>query len=156
MIVVKIIGSIFNVNLVNFSHLYLVNCFLRRIIKFNARNIGFNQRPIVINKITTNSGTNSANYYQRHDIRRARRTFITIFIFSESYFSQLHFFNSFSTLNGATNFFLILQFSWSKYSPTLHTLSHSHSQLLGFQINPLSYTLLSINYLHSHLHLSLF
>ena len=33
-----------------------------------------------------------------------------------------------------------------------HNLSHSHSQLLGFQIN-LSQIPLSINYLHSHLHL---
>ena len=32
-------------------------------------------------------------------------------------------------------------------------LLHSHSQLLGFQINPLSHTPLSINSLHSHLHL---
>ena len=34
--------------------------------------------------------------------------------------------------------------------------SHSRSQLLGFQINPLSYTSLSINSQHSHLHLSSF
>ena len=37
-----------------------------------------------------------------------------------------------------------------------HDLSHSHSQLLGFQINPLSYILLSITSLHSHLQLFLF
>ena len=37
-----------------------------------------------------------------------------------------------------------------------HALSHSHSQLLGFQINPLPHTPLSINSLHSHLHLFLF
>ena len=35
-------------------------------------------------------------------------------------------------------------------------LSNSHSQLLGFQINTLSQLPLSINSLHSHLHLSLF
>ena len=35
-------------------------------------------------------------------------------------------------------------------------LSHSHSQFLGFQINLLSQIPLSINTLHSHLHLSLF
>ena len=35
-------------------------------------------------------------------------------------------------------------------------LSHSHSQLLGFQINSLSHTSLSINSLYSHLHLFLF
>ena len=51
-------------------------------------------------------------------------------------------------------FFLHLQFSQSKYSPTSHDLSHLHLQLPGFQINPLSHSHLSINYLHSHLHLS--
>ena len=38
----------------------------------------------------------------------------------------------------------------------LHDLSHSQLQLLGFQINPLSHIPLSINSLHSHLHLSSF
>ena len=56
-----------------------------------------------------------------------------------------------SSTNLSTNFFLHLQFSWSKYSP----ISHALSQLLGFQINPLSHTPLPINYLHSHLHLFL-
>ena len=37
-----------------------------------------------------------------------------------------------------------------------HDLSHSHSQLLGFQLNPLSHVPLSINSIHSHLHLSSF
>ena len=37
----------------------------------------------------------------------------------------------------------------------LHYLSHSHSQALEFQINPLSQILLPTNSLHSHLHLSL-
>ena len=37
-----------------------------------------------------------------------------------------------------------------------HDLSHSQSQLLGFQINPLSHFSSSINSLHSHLHLPLF
>ena len=38
-----------------------------------------------------------------------------------------------------------------------HNLSHSHAQLLGFQIYPLSHTiLLIISSLHSHLHLSSF
>ena len=39
---------------------------------------------------------------------------------------------------------------------TSHDLSHSQSQLLGFQINALSQLPLLINSLHSHLHLSLF
>ena len=38
-----------------------------------------------------------------------------------------------------------------------HALSHSHSQLLGLQMNPLSHTPLSINSLHlHHLHLFIF
>ena len=38
-----------------------------------------------------------------------------------------------------------------------HDLTHSQSQILGFQIYPLSHTPLSIkSSLHSHLHLSLF
>ena len=56
----------------------------------------------------------------------------------------------------STNFFLHLQYLLSKYSPISQDLSHSHSQLLGFQINPLLHTPLSINSLHSHLHLSSF
>ena len=66
-------------------------------------------------------------------------------IFTSSIFS-VH-----SSISLSTNFVLHLQFSWSKYSPTSHDLSHSHSQLLEFQINRLS-----INSLHSHLHLSSF
>ena len=61
-----------------------------------------------------------------------------------------------SSINLSTNSFLHLQFSQSKYSPASHDLSHSHSQLLGFQINPLSHIPLSSNSLHSHLHLSSF
>ena len=61
-----------------------------------------------------------------------------------------------SSTNSSTNFFLYLQFSYSKYSPTSHDLSHSHSQLVGFQINLLSHTPLSINSLHSHFYLSSF
>ena len=38
-----------------------------------------------------------------------------------------------------------------------HNLSHTHAQLLGFQIYPLSHTILLIkSSLHSHLHLSSF
>ena len=37
-----------------------------------------------------------------------------------------------------------------------HNLSHSYSQLLGFQIYPLTHIPLSINSLHSHLHLASF
>ena len=59
-----------------------------------------------------------------------------------------------SSTNLSTNLFLHLQFSLSKYSPTLHDLSHSHSQLLGFQINSSSQLLLTINSLHLHQHLS--
>ena len=37
-----------------------------------------------------------------------------------------------------------------------HDLSHSRSQILGFQINFSSHKPLSIKFLHSHLYLSLF
>ena len=51
-----------------------------------------------------------------------------------------------SSTNGSINF--------QQYSTILQDLLHSHSQLLGFQTYPLSNTPLSINSLHSHLHLS--
>ena len=51
-------------------------------IKFNARNIIFNQRAIIINKINSNSGKNCKNYYHKYNKHFARTTFmITIFIF---------------------------------------------------------------------------
>ena len=62
----------------------------------------------------------------------------------------------YSSASESTNFFLHLQLLLAKYSPILQDLSHSHSQLLGFQINPLLHTFLSINSLHSHLHFSSF
>ena len=52
--------------------------------------------------------------------------------------------------------FLHLQFTYSNYLSTSHDLSHSHSHILGSQINPSSHLSLSIKSLHSHLHLSLF
>ena len=71
-------------------------------------------------------------------------------IFTSSTFS-VH-----SSISLSANFFPHLQFSESKYSPTSQNLSHSHSQLLGFQIYPLSPTPLSYYSLHSHLHSSSF
>ena len=61
-----------------------------------------------------------------------------------------------SSISGSTNFFLHLQLKLSKYSLITQDLSHSHSQLLGLKINLLSHSPLSINSLHSQLHLSLF
>ena len=55
--------------------------------KFNARNIIFNQRPIVINKINNTSGKNCKNYYHEYNIHSKRTIFILIFIFSKIYFS---------------------------------------------------------------------
>ena len=73
-----------------------------------------------------------------------------ITIFNRNYYSWFHFFiNSFITF---INFF----FTYSKYSPISHDLSHSHLKLLGLQAYPLSHTPLSINSLQSHQHLSLF
>ena len=64
--------------------------------------------------------------------------------------------SSHSNTNLSISFFLHLKFGSSKYSPTLHDLSQSHSQILGFQINQSSHLPLLIISLHSHLHLSLF
>ena len=61
-----------------------------------------------------------------------------------------------SSISGSTNFFLHLQLKLSKYSLITQDLSHSHLQLLGLKINLLSHSPLSINSLHSQLHLSLF
>ena len=44
----------------------------------------------------------------------------------------------------SANCFLHLKFLYSSYSPTSHDLLHSHSQLVGFQINSLLHTPLSI------------
>ena len=53
----------------------------------NARNIIFNQTPIVINKINSNSDKNCKNYYHEYNIYFARTIFIIIFLFSRTYFS---------------------------------------------------------------------
>ena len=56
-------------------------------IKFNARNVIFNQKPIVINKINSNSNKDCKNYYHEYNIHCTRSIFIFIFIFGKSYFS---------------------------------------------------------------------
>ena len=66
-------------------------------------------------------------------------------IFASSIFS-VHF-----SISLSTNLLLHLQFSQSKYSATSHDLSHSHSQLLGFQI-PIHIHLYQL-ILHSQPHL---
>ena len=50
-------------------------------IKFNARNIIFNERPIVINKINSNSSKNCKNYCHEYNIHFARTRFIITFHF---------------------------------------------------------------------------
>ena len=91
---------------------------------------------------------------QNTTIYTVQELLLCSFSFSFSTISSI--FSVHSSTNLSNNFFLHLQFSQSKYSPILQDLSHLHSQLLGFQINPLSHTPLSINSLHSHLHLSSF
>ena len=59
-------------------------CFFVR-TKFNARNIIFHQRPVVINKINSNSSKNCKNFYHQYNIHSAGTIFI--FIFGKSYFS---------------------------------------------------------------------
>ena len=85
-IIVKIIGSIFNIYLFYFSHLYiqlLLNfCFFGS-IKFIAKNIVFNQRPIVINKINSFFSKHCTNYCHQYNIHSTRTIFVIIFIFKE-------------------------------------------------------------------------
>ena len=73
-------------------------------------------------------------------------------IISSSLVSSI--FSVHSSANLLTNLFLHLQFLQSNYSLKSQDLQHSHSLLLGFKINPLSHTFLSINSLHLHPHLS--
>ena len=72
-----------------------------------------------------------------------------LFLFSLTIFSS-----STISLHSSTNY--LPTFFYTYNSLTSHDLSHSHSQLLGFQIYSLSHTPLSINSLHSDRHLSLF
>ena len=58
-----------------------------------------------------------------------------LFLFSTNLVLSI-LFSVHSSTSLSTNFFLHLQFSQSKYLPISQDLSHSHSQLLGFQINP--------------------
>ena len=84
--------------------------------KFNARNIIFDQRPIVINKVSSNSGKNCKNYYHQYNIRT--RAIQELYLFSRS-FSARAILASFTSLivsvhsstNLSTNFFLHLPFS---------------------------------------------
>ena len=66
---------------------YLLNLCFFMSIKFNARNISFNQKPIVINKINSNSNKKCKNYYHQYNINSARTISIFIFIFGKSCFS---------------------------------------------------------------------
>ena len=79
-----------------------------------------------------------------------------LFSFLSSIFTSSSIFSVHLSTNLSTCLFLHLHFSYSKYPPTSHDLSHPHSQLLRFQAYPLSHTPLSINPLHSDQHLSLF
>ena len=55
-------------------------------IKFNARNIIFNQIPVVINEINSDSSKNCKNYYNQYNIHYVRTIFIIIFIFKRMQF----------------------------------------------------------------------
>ena len=61
-----------------------------------------------------------------------------------------------SSTNLSTCLFYTCNFYYPNTQQTSHDLSQSHSQLLGFQIYLLSHKPLSINFLHSHQHLSPF
>ena len=108
---------------------------------------------MIINKINHNSNAYCKNYRKYHNVN-CIRTALFLWSFSTGFVSSI--FSVHSSTIGSINFFLYLHFEWSKYSPISQDLSHSHSQTLGLKKYPLSHTPLSINFLHPHLHLSLF
>ena len=55
-------------------------------IKFNARNIIFNQRPVLINEINSNSSKNCKKFYHQYNTYFTRTIFIIIFIFKRMQF----------------------------------------------------------------------
>ena len=98
-----------------------------------------------INKLSSNSSINCKSHWKQYNNSvQELHLFLCSFLLSifTSSTVSVH-----SSTNLSTTFFCAYNF---------HDLSHSHSQLLGFQIYHLSHTPLSINYLHSHLHLSSF
>ena len=98
------------------------SCFFMS-IKLNARNIIFNQRPIVINEINSDSRKNCKKYYNQYNIintNSAGIIFIIIFIFNAIQFNSTvvilanftcSIVSVHSLINLSTNFFLHLQFS---------------------------------------------
>ena len=58
---------------------YLPNLCFFASTKFNARNIIFNQKLVVINKINSNSTKNCKNYYHQYNICFPGTVFIFIF-----------------------------------------------------------------------------
>ena len=67
--------------------LHLPNLCFTVSIKFNARNIIFNQRPIAINKRNVNSIKNCKNYYHQYNLYFAGIIFIIIFVFKRMQFN---------------------------------------------------------------------
>ena len=71
--------------------LHLTNLSFFGSIKFNARNIVFNQGPVVINKINSNSIKNCKNCYHQYNIHCAGTIFIFVFIFGRMEFHWSYF-----------------------------------------------------------------
>ena len=89
---------------------------------------------------------------KQHNVQCARTAFIFVLI-STSYFYFINIFILQSVYQ------LIFSCTYNFRNLDIlqhHMIYHSHSQLLGFQINPSSHIPLLINSLHSHLHLSSF
>ena len=89
------------------------------------------------------------------NVQCARR-FELIFILSQNCSCYFNVINIFSTFFDQFINYFFSAFTIFIMSPTSHDLWYSHSQLLGFQIIPLSHASLSTNSWHSHFHLSLF
>ena len=84
-----------------------------------------------------------AKINENNTIYSVQELHLYLFLFLTEVFSTSLVLSKFfihSSTNLSTNFFLHLQYSYYKYSLISQDLSHSHSQLLGLQINPLSHT----------------
>ena len=110
---------------------------------------------MIIKKAMTN------NTYNTYIVQELHTFFIITYSSIIDHFISINIFTTFFNLS--SSFFLHSQLFQSnsknfqsKYCLMSCSLSHSHSQILGFQMNPLSHIPLSINSLGSHLHLSLF
>ena len=124
-VVVKIISSIFNFYLFDFSCLYviLIICCWMDIIIFGS--IFFIAiHAFVVKKISTNSNVNCKKYWKQHNAQHARTTLIFMLIFI-SYFYFINIFSAF--FNRYINYFFWINSFYSLNIHPYHMIYHIHT-----------------------------